>query len=58
MASRGDIHYLFDLAVQMEKDSIRFYRNFAVNFPDLGVLEAIIQKEQEHLRFLAAAAPA
>jgi len=55
MASQGDLRALLDLAVQMEKDSIGFYRSFSDSAPDRAVVEAIILEEQKHLQLLTAA---
>ena len=50
----GRVADLLEIAIQIERDSIRFYRGIAVNLPDGDVVEAVVRQEQDHLRLLSA----
>ena len=56
MAAGGDIRALLDMAIQVERDSIRFYRSFSSSASDQDSksLDAIIREEEEHLLLLTA----
>ena len=55
MAVRGNARALFDLAIQVEENAVRFYLSFrdAVEAPD--IVDAVIRQEQEHARLLRVA---
>ena len=55
VVTTGNMADLLAVAIQMERDAIRFYSGIAGNVPDRTAVEAIIQEEQAHLRILSAA---
>ncbi len=54
VACEGRIADLLGMAIQMERDSIRFYRGIAANLPDGNAVEAVVREEQDHVRLLSA----
>lgn len=59
VVSAGRMADVLGVAIEMEKDSISYYRTLAgqVGVGDSGVLQAIIEEEEEHLQQLRAIAP-
>jgi rubrerythrin len=55
VVTTGNVADLLAVAIQMERDAIRFYSGIAENIPDRTAVEVIIQEEQGHLRVLSAA---
>ncbi len=55
IVTKGRVSDLFDMAMQMEKDAIRFYRGIASKIPERDAIEAVIREEQDHLRILSEA---
>ena len=54
VASAGRVIDLIEMAVEMEKDAVRFYTGLAAGLPQDGAIEAVIQEEQKHVRTLSA----
>ena len=55
VVTSGNVADLLAVAVQMERDAIRFYSGIPGNVPGRTAVEAVIQEEQAHLRVLSAA---
>jgi len=54
LVATGNIAELLAVAIQMERDAIRFYSGIAKNVPDRTAVEVVIREEQAHLRVLSA----
>ena len=54
VVSAGGVIDLLEMAVEMEKDAIRFYTGLAAGLSQEGAIGAVIQEEQKHLRILSA----
>ncbi len=55
MVHEGHVADLLEMAIKMERDSIRFYQAIAANLPDANAVEDVVRQEQEHLRLVSAA---
>ena len=55
MVSAGDVEQLFEMAIRMENESVRFYRMLAGQLPDPAAVDGVIREEEEHVRLLSAA---
>jgi len=55
VVTTGNVADLLAVAIQMERDAIRFYSGIAANVPDRTAVEVVIQEEQAHLRILSEA---
>lgn len=51
---QGHLTDLLEMAIQMERDAIRFYRSIAASLPDGNAVETVVRQEQDHLRQLSA----
>ncbi len=56
LASEGSVAALLQTAIQMERNSIAYYRRLVGALPEGAAVEAVIREEQGHLRLLTAAA--
>ena len=54
LVSGGGVADLLDMAIQMERQSIRFYRVLASQLPNAVAVESVIREEEDHLRLLQA----
>jgi rubrerythrin len=50
----GSVAALLEMAIQMQRDAIRFYTALAENLPQAAAVKAIIQEEETHVRSLSA----
>jgi rubrerythrin len=54
VAARGDANEMLAMAIQMEKDAIRYYRALPRALAETAEVQAVICEEQTHLRLLSA----
>ena len=54
VVTTGKVADLLALAIQMERDAIRFYSGIVENVPDRAAVDVVIREEQAHLRVLSA----
>ena len=53
VAARGDANEMLAMAIQMEKDAIRYYNALPRALAETAEVQAVIREEQTHLRLLA-----
>jgi rubrerythrin len=54
VAEKGNAHEMLAMAIQMEKDAIRFYGALPRPLAETAEVKAVIREEQTHLRLLSA----
>jgi rubrerythrin len=53
VAAKGDANEMLAMAIQMEKDAIRYYSGLPRALAETAEVQAVIREEQTHLRLLA-----
>jgi rubrerythrin len=54
VAAKGNADEMLAMAIQMEKDAMRFYSALPKALAETAEVQAVIREEQTHLRLLSA----